>query len=944
MSLKLLLFFIVLLNIIPFVNSQYFYDQSFSGFGFFPFSFSFSGLIDFYLQNSTLIDFFIALGLLISLFQALLEEKMGKQTPLFLGLMLAIGFAYIETTWEFHLGYFGPVALLIFFLLMAHTIHKQHEGRPIAVKLAGLALLAFLLYMFWPSIANYLPGVSGSGASKLGLLIALAVIGIILFYLLTRKPQHDQHIKDWEKNEGAGTGRGGGGWSLPSFFKRTQEDADFNRLSLLVSDFLKNSQDLNQSRDFLLRRYDATRSELDSFLARYQNSKYKGKVNELGVQIIKSFENFSNIKKIIDQTQQVVNHLETLLSNIQDESIENIVSARAEAVAFYSKYESQIKLSEALNARLNIQIGRLNEKINKFQRSKKNTMQISPEAINKYREISPDSVQQVRLEEAYEGNYQEESLKFSPVEKRVRGFFSSCEDFLSRRMSKEDFSSLHQQTQAMLSNYISKAQPSIFLDKAQQYRLDVENAYNTTVNEYINAQNKRETTKTEPHEITKELDEAERRLNYALANFDSLQAEELISISKHVDNAVETAGYTEDYNPLLDQINLLKARIAKRKRTSIKATNKEDRDRILYELRTRLIRAVQNSENISVENLKSTLTWAQETYEDYFDSNTGNYSEESKLLKQLRNVLMQKQRAVPVNKETAARELYELRSRISRALENTNLNRAQLTELLTWAKQIHEKYYSYGFMGSEELDLIEKLEKKLAQQGTEVVGIFENVKLLWQNNAEFNSLNKEAKKLSNSISVSGKENAANINNAYNDLIAKLNKFSTTSKGTFNKKIEKLRSQLINEVYLFRQKNSLQVLINELTAFVNSIGRGDIPLIQAKRTYAEARRKYSGFESSNNRDLLKQGLDLAYHLLKVIFSYVTKFSSINLVEHEISRIREQINAHTISQAEIKREREKMITQLEDIVLDRNEPGYILLNTKKSSLLGELRSGY
>ncbi len=970
MKLRLLLLIFVLLNLVPLVSAQYYYDSSFSAFTFPFFDFTGGDLLEFYSSAHQFWDFLLALALLIAIFSHTIEDKLGKQTPVILAIILSIGFVSFERKFDFNLGDLGPIAILFFLLSLLIAVlylikwiwDKFSENRGSSILSAVLFAIALLVVaVLYLKDTGKMPDL-GTGQKILGLGV-LAALGYLLFlayragwFSSSETPGRTGGVTieepDLSRARAARAAVEGSEQGTPSekpslfgrLFKESPDYKEYRKVSLLVSEFIRNTKDPEFKENFILKRYNATQNYIKSFIVRFPKSIYIKHTNELLAQLNKSFQDYTSFKQNKEQIEQNINYLDSLLNN-EDEPVETLERAQQYISAFYSEHQKQIQSDKDLSKRLNSLIARLNQRI---QKSRLSGRPISPEQLNKFRQVSPESLQQLKQEMSEEQLSQfqqeinlEEAKKFEPVEKRVRGFFSSCQDLLDRRLGKVDFDSLYKQTNVMLSKYVEIAQPTQYLERAKQYQEDVANAYKTTINDFINSQNIRAgqpKKAKEPDEITEELDEAEKKLDYAIQNFDKLPIEETSKILKEAET-IANSYYTESYNPLYDQIQALKARVNKVKRTSIKATNKEDRDRVLYELRTRLNRAIQESDNISVENLKSTLTWAQETYEGYFDPGTDNYSEESKLLKQLRNTLMQKQRLVPVNKETAARELFELRSRISRALENPNLNRPQLTGLLTWAKQIHEKYYSYGFMGSEELDLIERLEKQLAQQGTQVVGIFGNIKSLWQNNAEFNKINKEAKRLSSNIRVSGEENASNINENYNALMAQLNKFSTDSKGTFDKKVEKLRTQLRDEVFLFRQKNSLQRLINELTAFVNSIGRGDIPLIQAKKTYAEARKKYAEFESSSNRDLLKQGLDISYDLIKTVYDYVTELSTLNLVVHEIERVRSQLRKKILTLGEAQREREKLMPKLESMA-----PKFKLTQIKRNVLLGELRSGY
>jgi len=81
------------------------------------------------------------------------------------------------------------------------------------------------------------------------------------------------------------------------------------------------------------------------------------------------------------------------------------------------------------------------------------------------------------------------------------------------------------------------------------------------------------------------------------------------------------------------------------------------------------------------------------------------------------------------------------------------------------------------------------------------------------------------------------------------------------------------------------------------------------------------------------------LDIAYNLIKTVYGYVNELSNINLIEHEIDRIRDQIRKRILTADEGKKERYKLISRLENLPTN-----FKVTQIRKSSLLGELRSGY
>ena len=902
MKFKLLLFIFVLFNLVPLVSAQYYYDSSYSGISTFTFPFfdlSVGSLLELYDSYHQFWDFLLSLALLIAVFSHTIEDKLGRQTPVILAIILSIGFVSFERKFNFNIGDLGPIAVLVFLLCLLIGVlylikwiwgqFSENKGSSILSLVLFIIALLVIAVLFLKDTGK-MPDLS-DGQKILGLGI-LAALGYLLFlayksgwFSSSEKPDRPgisieepdltraRRARETAEEPGASSEK-------PSLFSRifseTPDSKEYKKISLLVSAFIENTKDSEFKEDFILRRYNSTQNYIKSFVIRFPKSKYLQSVNELIAQLNKALEDYISFKQNREQIEQNINYLDSLLNN-EDEPIENLEKAHVYITAFYSEYQRQIQADNELSARLNSLITRLNQRISRVQKAKLNARQISQEQLNRFKEVSPQSFQQLKQELSEEqlSKFQqeiiiEESQKFEPVEKRVRGFFSSAEDFLDGRMSREDFSNLHQQTQTMLSKYIDSAQPTKYKDKAEQYQEDVKNTYNTALNEYINLENKKRTlsVKKEKHEITEELEGAQSKLNYAIKNSDKIPLKDLIQILKDVEEIIFRY-YTEDYNPFSDSLNQLNVKIAqlqKQQRTSISPVDKAYMEREVYQVRSRLNRIIKNQSNISLENLQTTLNWAEITLDKYPDIDIDSFSEESRL--------------------------------------------------------------------------INELKVKLAQKGISTTGILGKIKeQLIGNISTLNNLKKEAKKLSDSVKIATKENKSLIIGKYNQLIANLNIFSNKTKGRFDKKVDKLKNQIINEVALYRNKIKLQDLINDLGVFVNSIGRGDIPIIQAKKTYAETRRKFTEIEESSNRDELKQGLDIAYNLIKTVYGYVNELSNINLIEHEIDRIRDQIRKRILTADEGKKERYKLISRLENLPTN-----FKVTQIRKSSLLGELRSGY
>ena len=184
MKLKIILLILVIINLLPLVNSQTYYDSNigFSPFSLFPFDLSFPGILDFYNSNYQWVDFFISLALFAIISKATLEDKFGSAAPIITAAILAIGFSSLERKYEFNLSYFGPIAVLIILIWFFHLLFKRaesHKGASIAsISVVGIVILV-LLYNY--GFSNTYVAYGGSGLT----LIAL----ILIIYLISKSSQ-----------------------------------------------------------------------------------------------------------------------------------------------------------------------------------------------------------------------------------------------------------------------------------------------------------------------------------------------------------------------------------------------------------------------------------------------------------------------------------------------------------------------------------------------------------------------------------------------------------------------------------------------------------------------------------------------------------------------------------------------------------------------------------
>ena len=152
-----------MLNLVPYVDSQYYYDQSYGISGFtFPFiDLSFTDIVQFYNSNYQWLDFFLVLALLIGISKLAIEDKLGKLTPVILSIILSISFVVFERKSDFNLGDLGPIAVLVviltvvifvFFLLKKiFSEFRQHR----APAMTGMVLLGIgVLIMVFLALRN----------------------------------------------------------------------------------------------------------------------------------------------------------------------------------------------------------------------------------------------------------------------------------------------------------------------------------------------------------------------------------------------------------------------------------------------------------------------------------------------------------------------------------------------------------------------------------------------------------------------------------------------------------------------------------------------------------------------------------------------------------------------------------------------------------------------
>jgi len=393
MKFKLLLFIFVLFNLVPLVSAQYYYDSSYSGISTFTFPFfdlSVGSLLELYDSYHQFWDFLLSLALLIAVFSHTIEDKLGRQTPVILAIILSIGFVSFERKFNFNIGDLGPIAVLVFLLCLLIGVlylikwiwgqFSENKGSSILSLVLFIIALLVIAVLFLKDTGK-MPDLS-DGQKILGLGI-LAALGYLLFlayksgwFSSSEKPDRPgisieepdltraRRARETAEEPGASSDRPGisieepdltrarraretaeepgASSEKPSLFSRifseTPDSKEYKKISLLVSAFIENTKDSEFKEDFILRRYNSTQNYIKSFVIRFPKSKYLQSVNELIAQLNKALEDYISFKQNREQIEQNINYLDSLLNN-EDEPIENLEKAHEYITAFYSEYQ-----------------------------------------------------------------------------------------------------------------------------------------------------------------------------------------------------------------------------------------------------------------------------------------------------------------------------------------------------------------------------------------------------------------------------------------------------------------------------------------------------------------------------------------------------------------------------------------------------------------------------
>ncbi len=492
-------------SLVQSVSSQYYYDQSYgySGFNFPLIDLSFGDFVQFYGSNYQWLDFFLILALLIGISKLTIEDKLGKLTPVILAIILSISFVVFERQADFNLGDFGPVAflvfiltVLIFVLLLFKKIHSAfnmhgfggfgvHRGRITTVAvLLGLSVLVILFISLRNTdISSLSTGqvfdilINEAVNKILALLVFAAIIGIIIL----------MYRSGWIRRDSVNTE------TRPptmSFFRNTPEKKEFKEIAVLVSDFIRNTQDPESKEDFISRRLDATRKKIAEFKSKYMGSKFEGSVNELIAKIEKSYEYYSAKDQIKEHVEQTANYLESLLN--KNETLDNLLKAKEYISSYHEEYKNYLKSNEALNARLNSLIKQLDEEINQKKLGlayESNLLEEKQRQKNK--PISSETIEHLRKNESLKKPVSQETIQqfrdseiFNELEENLKSFFSSCHDIVEGRLSKENFTNIYNQTLTQIYSFINSSQSENLIKEAKRNVGEVKRAYNLSLLDY----------------------------------------------------------------------------------------------------------------------------------------------------------------------------------------------------------------------------------------------------------------------------------------------------------------------------------------------------------------------------------------------------------------------------------------------------------------------------
>ena len=191
---KVVLWFSLVLILMNLASAQYYYDQSFNGFGLFSSSFD---ILSLYELNSTWFDFFIFLLIFLGLTQAVFGEGHFKKQSQTISIGLSLAFSLGLVLWERNTGTnllsFGAIGLLLITLLIFYIIFSilKKMGTEWWVAGAWAYVVIFVILMIigpqffnWASFESIFPWLN----FFFYICILIGLIGLYVSNPLGKKP------------------------------------------------------------------------------------------------------------------------------------------------------------------------------------------------------------------------------------------------------------------------------------------------------------------------------------------------------------------------------------------------------------------------------------------------------------------------------------------------------------------------------------------------------------------------------------------------------------------------------------------------------------------------------------------------------------------------------------------------------------------------------------
>jgi len=726
MKLKLLIFILVILNLIPLVSSQYYYDQGFNFPSIFPFfDFSFGNFSDFYQQNHSWLDFFIVLALFFVASKSALEERLGNAAPAVTALILAIGFASLERTFDFNLGYFGPIAVLIFILWFFHLIFKkfgEHRNASITsfVVFAIISLIA-LYFFFKPNFSGF---ISSRPYTSSGIAIGVLLLIILGLYFLFRTSPNENQTRGIPETP-----------SIPqAVIPSPNLRKDYKNVEKLVNDFLKLVKDKTIREELIDDRYNATNGIMDHFLVNTQDPKYRGYAHELRKNLNTAYSSYKGSADIEKQADEQITRLNSLIQFINKYKLADQKIFFEQELEFYKKVTNKSAKHQIIRNLLN----KLSLKVENIEEKAEQQIVFLNNLLSNIDKFKPEDLKsflenQIELFNGFT-NRSSKSAELHDLINKLRFKLEKEHPILDKVNTWFYKKELDRITEKILeleneinTNSINKKEANLkiaeLIERLKNLNLskdtpkDKINELLIKLNTLSGILNKEAAEKKENINelyLKKEIINQINKINYVIKNIEKYNFDEINSINKEALEIYEKYKTTKvpEINHLVKQlISSLTILVNKYKKERDKIEKTKTQG--INELDEKLKKTIEiinylldNIKNYKIEELVGYSEPAHELYIEYQTSSPKN----QKLLKEFyedlaaldANINKLKinsekktpQKLQPTDKAYRDRELYELRSSLSRAIEKAdNIPAERLSNLLKEATTIFSKYY-----------------------------------------------------------------------------------------------------------------------------------------------------------------------------------------------------------------------------------------------------------